>query len=422
MLASSTHDTKRSEDVRARINLLAEMPDAWRAAVSSWTAMSSRWWPSGVEPDRSMEYLLYQVLVGAHPLPADRAIAYFAKASREAKLRTSWLDNDEEYEAALQSFITAALADPELTTALDEFSASLALAGRVASLAHLVLKLTCPGVPDIYQGSELWTDSLVDPDNRREIDFAERRRILHAMTDAPSSSLPPLVTDDVGVSKLWLTRLLLAARTRCPRAFSGSDATYRPLELAGTHAGHGLAYQRGEDVVVVAPVRPGHLVAAVCPGKAPRWTFRTARGTTSSRTGSRAGPCRWSTMRPGSGRPCSSGRAREPGTRDPPHRRPPELRLWAPRCTSVELETPSGRTPMVPVDDEDERGWWRSQRAPAPVPLTTSATASWSTGRSSLIHARHSSERASRAGASSSITTPSRGPTAGGRASRSSRH
>jgi (1->4)-alpha-D-glucan 1-alpha-D-glucosylmutase len=258
MLGSSTHDTKRSEDVRARIALLAEMPGTWTAAAGSWQHGNEAKWGS-TDPDRGMEYLLYQTLVGSHPLPADRAVAYMAKASREAKQRTSWLSPDVEYDVGLEAFVRSVLADHEFTANVAEFCAQLAVPGRISSLAQLVLKLTAPGVPDIYQGSELWTDSLVDPDNRRAVDYAERAVLLHSLDPDSPGGLPALAADQVGVSKLWLTARLLALRKARPLAFDGPAATYAEVQLAGRDRHIGLAYRRGDDVVAVVPVRPVHV-------------------------------------------------------------------------------------------------------------------------------------------------------------------
>ena len=166
MLTTSTHDTKRSEDVRARLTLLSEIPTEWTAAVLRWSALNSRH-RRGDLPDRNTEYLLYQTLVGAHPIGLDRLQQYLEKAVREAKTHTSWTAVDEGYERALREFVERALADPEFTAALEGFVRPLIGPGRVNSLAWKLLALTAPGVPDLYQGSELWDLSLVDPDNRR---------------------------------------------------------------------------------------------------------------------------------------------------------------------------------------------------------------------------------------------------------------
>ncbi|MEA3216592.1 MAG: (1-_4)-alpha-D-glucan 1-alpha-D-glucosylmutase, partial [Acidimicrobiia bacterium] len=177
MLTTSTHDTKRTEDVRARLHLLSEIPNTWARAVQRWSAHNERH-RRGDLPDRNLEYLLYQTLVGAHPLPLERLLPYLEKATREAKRHTSWTDPDPAYDAAVRGFAEHLLGDQEFVDDLAAFVAPLVWPGRVNSLALALLKLTSPGVPDLYQGSELWTDGLVDPDNRRPVDFAQRCRLM----------------------------------------------------------------------------------------------------------------------------------------------------------------------------------------------------------------------------------------------------
>ena len=232
MLASSTHDTKRSEDVRLRIALLSEIPDQWAAAVWRWSEGNGRYGPI----DANTEYLLYQTLVGAWPLEVDRATAYMQKAVKEAKRQTSWVAPDAEYEAAVAAFVAGALADEEFVADLEAFVAPLVEAGQVASLAQTLLKLTAPGVPDIYQGTELWDLSLVDPDNRRPVDYVERRRLL-ATGEHP---------------KQRLMAAALAARQRRPGAFA-PGASYEPLSAQGERAAHAVGYVRGGEAVVVVP-------------------------------------------------------------------------------------------------------------------------------------------------------------------------
>ncbi|HWH36242.1 MAG TPA: malto-oligosyltrehalose synthase, partial [Candidatus Limnocylindrales bacterium] len=165
MLSTATHDHKRGEDVRCRISALSEMPAEWRAAVEGWSAMNRRK-RTGRAPDRNTEYFLYQTLVGAWPIDAERLTAYMEKAAREAKSHTSWTDPDPRYERALRRFIERCLADGAFIGSLESFLERLLPAARVSSLSQTLIKLTAPGVPDIYQGTELWDLSLVDPDNR----------------------------------------------------------------------------------------------------------------------------------------------------------------------------------------------------------------------------------------------------------------
>ncbi|HUC85708.1 MAG TPA: malto-oligosyltrehalose synthase, partial [Candidatus Acidoferrales bacterium] len=179
-LTTSTHDTKRAEDVRARLNVLSEVPERWAQAVRRWSAMNARH-RQGDFPDRNAEYLYYQTLVGAWPLPEERAQAYMEKASHEAKEHTDWTRRNPEYEAALKQFICGTLQDAGFTQDLGDFVGHIAEAAAVNSLAQTLIKLTAPGVPDIYQGCELWDLSLVDPDNRRPVDFARRQYFVEAV-------------------------------------------------------------------------------------------------------------------------------------------------------------------------------------------------------------------------------------------------
>ena len=258
MLASSTHDTKRSEDVRARISLLSEIPEAWGAAVGRWAEMNAGHKAGGL-PDANAEYLLYQVLVGAHPLDVDRAVAFMEKASREAKQYTSWIDADAAYDEALAGFVRAALADEAFTADLAAFTAPLVAAGRRTSLAQVLLKLTSPGVPDIYQGTELWDLSLVDPDNRRPVDYDARRALLAKVRGAQAAEVLALDKGPsgpgsgaaAGASKLWLTQRTLDVRRRLEDCFAGGS--YEPLPAAGERAAHVVAYVRGGRVAVIVP-------------------------------------------------------------------------------------------------------------------------------------------------------------------------
>ncbi|MFP5488284.1 MAG: malto-oligosyltrehalose synthase, partial [Acidimicrobiia bacterium] len=257
MLTLSTHDTKRSADVRARLNVLSEIPAAWDAAVTGWADHNERH-RQGRWPDRNTEYLLYQTVVGAWPIDADRLVAFMAKATREAKVHTSWTDPVGEYDAALESFVRAIRADGTFVTELERFLAEHRVVerGRRNSLAQTALLLTCPGVPDVYQGSELWDLSLVDPDNRRPVDYALRRSLLAGLPDAPGS----LADDHVGAEKLRLVHRVLGHRRARPEAYSG----YEPLDAPDGV----VAFSRG-GVVTVARCRsdePADGAIAVPPG------------------------------------------------------------------------------------------------------------------------------------------------------------
>jgi (1->4)-alpha-D-glucan 1-alpha-D-glucosylmutase len=252
MLTTSTHDTKRSEDVRARLVLLSEIPDRWAEAVRRWAAANERHRSPGGAPDRNLEYLVYQTLVGAWPIGVDRLLAYVEKAAKEAKQHTSWTDPDPGYEAAVRSFVEGVMADDAFLADLAGFVAPLVRATRVTSLAQTLLKLTAPGVPDVYQGCELWDHSLVDPDNRRPVDYELRRRALAAVRDVGPEEAWGRFAEEGGV-KLWLIRRALAVRARRAAAFGG-EGGYQPLAASGPQAERVVAYARGgPDVVVLVP-------------------------------------------------------------------------------------------------------------------------------------------------------------------------
>jgi (1->4)-alpha-D-glucan 1-alpha-D-glucosylmutase len=248
MLASSTHDTKRSEDVRARLHLLSEIPDRWREAVQRWTMLNKRYRRDGL-PDRNAEYLLYQTLVGAWPIATERMIAYMEKASREAKVHTSWTQPNPDYDGALQQFIEGILDDREFKADLETFVKPLIEPGRVNSLAQTLIKLTAPGVPDFYQGTELWDLSLVDPDNRRPVDYALRRRLLSELDGMTAEEIWSRI--DEGLPKLWIIRQTL--KLRRSRKLLEPESSYRPLVARGEKSAHVVAYTRGERIATVLP-------------------------------------------------------------------------------------------------------------------------------------------------------------------------
>jgi len=250
MLALSTHDTKRSADVRARIALLAEDPDGWRDVVEQMRRASAAHRSGPDRPTDADAYLFHQTVVGAWPIDADRLAAYLLKASREAKLRTSWVAPEAEYEAALERLVRGSLADPAFVEVVEGIVAPLIDAGRRAALGQLVLQLTAPGVPDIYRGDELWDLALVDPDNRRPVDYDVRRRLLAEARNADAATA--WTRRDDGLSKLWLVRRTLALRRRRPDAF-GRRGTYRAIEGEGALADAVVAFERGREAVTVAP-------------------------------------------------------------------------------------------------------------------------------------------------------------------------
>jgi (1->4)-alpha-D-glucan 1-alpha-D-glucosylmutase len=275
MIATSTHDTKRSEDVRARMHVLSEIPEVWEEHVVRWREINAphRGDEEGLPiPDPNEEYLLYQTLVGAWPLEEvggaalaefiGRIQQYMEKATREAKLRTSWINPNEEYDRGLARFIELVLredspgdANPFLRD-LQQFQAKIAPAGMVNSLSRNTLKLTVPGVPDVYQGQEIWDLSLVDPDNRRPVDFEHRSRQLRelrASTAHPASLVEELLGDwRDGRIKLWVTQRLLHLRADDPELFARGD--YRPLEITGEGSEHALGFSRVLDDRALATV------------------------------------------------------------------------------------------------------------------------------------------------------------------------
>ena len=249
MLASSTHDTKRSEDVRCRIGLLSEIPEAWAAAVEQWSRMNFKHKRGGL-PEANLEYLLYQTLVGAWPLGVRRATVFMQKACREAKVHTSWIDRNPTYEAAVHGFTERVVGDRDFQDVLEEFVRPLVRPGHITSLAQTLIKLTCPGVPDFYQGCEIWDLSLVDPDNRRRVDFPQRRELLDQIKRSDAAAA--LADWRGGAPKLFLIHRALSLRALRPEAF-GRDGAYQPLLAGGRHADRVVAYLRGTDVIAVTP-------------------------------------------------------------------------------------------------------------------------------------------------------------------------
>ena len=244
MTALSTHDTKRSEDVRARLAVLAELPTEWAGLVRGWL---------GRHPlaDRSLAHLVWQNLVGAWPLSRERAHAYVEKAAREAGTSTTWTNPVQEFEEQLHALVDAAYDDATTTAEIDAFVARIAPFGWSNSLTQKLLQLTMPGVPDVYQGTELWDFSLVDPDNRRPVDYALRRRLLAALD---GGEVPAV--DETGAAKLLVVSRALRARRDHPEWFAG----YEPVVATGSGAHHVVAFDRG-GVVAVGTRLPAALAA-----------------------------------------------------------------------------------------------------------------------------------------------------------------
>jgi (1->4)-alpha-D-glucan 1-alpha-D-glucosylmutase len=235
MTTLSTHDTKRSEDVRARLAVLAELPDEWSALAR--TLMSA-----APVPDAPFAYLLWQTFAGAGLIDPERMHAYAEKAMREAAVSTAWIDQDAAFEAAVHKAVDAAYHSPAVRDPLAAFIDRITPHGWMNALGQKLVQLTMPGVPDVYQGSEEWTDELVDPDNRRPVDFGALSAHLHELDQIAA---PPPV-DASGAAKLWLTSRVLRLRRDQPALF----ADYLPVEVTGAAAAHAIAYDRGGAVTV----------------------------------------------------------------------------------------------------------------------------------------------------------------------------
>jgi (1->4)-alpha-D-glucan 1-alpha-D-glucosylmutase len=249
MLATSTHDNKRSEDVRARISILSEIPERWSEALHQWSQLNANAWQNRL-PDRHAEYLLYQTLIGAWPINHDRAWGYMLKACREAKINTSWHEPNISFEEKIRGFVGGVFETPDFIASLERFVEPLVLPGRINSLAQTLIKLLAPGVPDFYQGTELWDLSLVDPDNRRPVDFGLRAQLLKR---TPDLSAADVLSDwESGLPKLWMTARVLGIRRERDADFS-ADAKYQPLVAQGSHLGRLLAFRRGENLIAVVP-------------------------------------------------------------------------------------------------------------------------------------------------------------------------
>jgi (1->4)-alpha-D-glucan 1-alpha-D-glucosylmutase len=248
MLTLSTHDTKRTADVRARLDLLSEIPLEWGKAVERWADHNQRYRSQGY-PDRNIEYLMYQTLVGAWPIEVSRLSGFLRKAARESKEHTTWLNPDAGYEDALAQFASQVIADPEFVSDLEAFLGGhhIVALGRAVSLAQVTLLLTCPGVPDLYQGTEVWDLSLVDPDNRRQVDYDRRESLLSDVRDM--GPVQAMARSDDGTPKLWLIARLLDERRRRPEVFESTS--YAPLTAVGAKAPHVVSFVRDRLVVIV---------------------------------------------------------------------------------------------------------------------------------------------------------------------------
>src|SRR5581483_3373431 len=277
MLTSSTHDSKRSEDVRARISVLSEMPAAWRLSLRrwrDWNRSRKRMIDDRPAPSRNDEYFVYQTLVGAWPVErlddfawqkfVTRIEQYMLKAVREAKEFTSWANPNSEYESALSEFVRAALDRRRRNRFLSdfgEFQRRISRIGMFNSLSQLLLKLTAPGVPDVYQGNELWDFSLVDPDNRRPVDYPRRQQYLQEIIEGQQSSTDRLqlardLMDHLedGKVKMYVTWSALRLRRQWPELFQ--QGGYLPLSVRGARADNVCAFAReraGRVALVAVP-------------------------------------------------------------------------------------------------------------------------------------------------------------------------
>ena len=272
LLATSTHDTKRSEDVRARILAISEVPQLWRSSLQRWRAINRRWkrkLDDASAPDPNEEYLFYQTLLGSWPLGATEASpeyiariqAYMAKALKEAKMNTSWIQPNEQWDSAMNDFVACVLDPSPKNKFLPTFlpvAEEIARLGAINSLSQVGLKLTTPGVPDIYQGNEIWNLSLVDPDNRRPVDYGQRREMLASLETTPLDELWRQWPD--GRIKLVLTQRLL--RFRREHAMLFQRGNYLPLTVTGEFADCCVAFAREHDgnwVAVAVPRLSSHV-------------------------------------------------------------------------------------------------------------------------------------------------------------------
>ncbi len=283
--ATATHDTKRGEDTRARLQILSELPEEWQRCLDEWHQLNSQWKRNRKRselPNRNDEYFIYQTLLGSYPFYdyeysqfVDRVKAYVVKAVREAKVHTAWLRPDSEYEEAAEHFVERILErseNNEFLRSFIPFQQKIQHYGIFNSLSQLTIKLTAPGVPDIYQGTELWDLSMVDPDNRRPVDYQQR---FHFLTDMnkkleqdPLHLLKELLSDRRdGRIKLFLMAQILKQRHHFPQLFQ--EGSYLPLDVVGSQSEHVIAFARQYQKQIFLVVVPRFLTAVIPVGQDP---------------------------------------------------------------------------------------------------------------------------------------------------------
>ena len=279
MNTTATHDTKRGEDVRTRLNVLSEIPQEWSQQVNQWREINQAYKQEGM-PDANDEYLLYQTLLGTYPFEEkeladfpDRIKDYILKAVREAKVHTAWLRPDEAYEEAFSSFIEKLLVDKsDFIEHFKPFQQKIAEYGIYNSLSQVLIKNTAPGVPDLYQGAELWELSLVDPDNRRPVDYQKRREFLQDIKTRSSQNILQLIeeliaTKENGKIKLFLTHQLLTARKKYSDIFQNGD--YQEIEVSGKYQDNIVAFSRNYRDKTLVAIAPRFLTGIIKPGELP---------------------------------------------------------------------------------------------------------------------------------------------------------
>jgi len=283
--ATSTHDTKRGEDVRARINILSEIPGEWESNLKTWNKVnrSKKRTVNGIKvPDKNEEYFLYQILVGAfpfyeneYPTFLERIKNYIVKSVREAKVHTTWLKPDIDYEKAFIKFVVEILEHSGQGQFLKEFlpfQKKVAFYGMFNSLAQTLVKITSPGVPDFYQGTELWDLNLVDPDNRRPVDFEKRKSFLQDIKDKARTDILNLIaklfsSKEDGRIKLFLIYRALGARKENLEVFQ--KGTYVPIEVGGKFKDHVIAFARNHENSWAITIAPRYLTALIKEGEHP---------------------------------------------------------------------------------------------------------------------------------------------------------